>query len=127
MKVLVTISCSKLVEADDVESAEINFRKEVSKKLDPEEIHSVVGTEVPEDEPLSITVSNCDAKHISYKWPSIEDFMDDMESDDEIIPMLGDTLLEVNTSNHNLQLWWRTTDRMSVDDLLNECKQELYM
>ena len=25
----------------------------------------------------------------------------------------------------NLQLWWRNTDGMTVDDLLEECKQEL--
>lgn len=133
MKVLVTVSCSKLVEADDVESAEINFRKEVNKKLDPEEIHSVVGMEVTGDDVLNITVRNCDDKCIDYKWPSIEAFVDDMESDNEVIPMLDDMIIEVNTSNHKLQLWCKTaafkriTSGITVDDLLDVCKQEFCM
>ena len=50
MKVLVTVSCSKLIEADCVESAEDIFRKEVNKKLNLEKIHSVVETEIPDDD-----------------------------------------------------------------------------
>lgn len=48
-----------------------------------------------------------------------------MQSDNENIPMLDDPLAEVNTQDDNLQLWWRNTDGMTVDDLLEECKQEL--
>lgn len=39
--------------------------------------------------------------------------------------MLDDPLAEVNTQADNLQLWWRNTDGMTVDDLLEECKQEM--
>lgn len=48
-----------------------------------------------------------------------------MEGDKEIIPMLDDILVEINTQDNNLQLWWRNTDGMTVNDLLEECKQEL--
>ncbi len=47
--------------------------------------------------------------------------------------MLDDVIVEVNTSNHNLQLWWKTaaftriTSGITVDDLLDVCKQELCM
>ena len=50
-----------------------------------------------------------------------------MESDKEVIPMLDDPLAEINTQDDNLQLWWRNTDEMTVDDLLEECKRELCM
>jgi hypothetical protein len=39
--------------------------------------------------------------------------------------MLDDPLAEVNTQDDNLQLWWRNIDGMTVDGLLEECKQEL--
>ena len=49
-----------------------------------------------------------------------------LESDNEIIPMLDDTLLEVNTPDDNLQLWWKNEDFLSeISDLLEECKREL--
>ena len=49
-----------------------------------------------------------------------------MESDNEIIPMLDDILLEVNTPDDNLQLWWKNEDFLSeISDLLEECKREL--
>ena len=50
-----------------------------------------------------------------------------MESDNEAIPMLDDPLAEVNTQDNNLHLWWRNTDGMTVNDLIEECKQELCM
>ena len=48
-----------------------------------------------------------------------------MESNNENIPMLDDVLAEVNTQDYNLYLWWRNTEWNTVDDLLQECKQEL--
>ena len=74
---------------------------------------------------LNIVVINCDGKYVGYEWNSKKAFVQDMQSDNENIPMLDDPLVEVNTQDHNLQLWWRNTDGMTVDDLLEECKQEL--
>lgn len=54
-----------------------------------------------------------------------EAFVKDMESCNENIPMLDDALAEVNTQDDNLLLWWRNIDGLTVDDLLEECKQEL--
>lgn len=73
---------------------------------------------------LNIVVINCDGKYVEYEWDSKEAFVQDMQSVNENIPMLDDPLVELNTQDDNLQLWWRNTDRMTVDDLLKECKQE---
>ena len=70
---------------------------------------------------------NCDGKYVEYEWDSKKAFVEDMESDKEVIPMLDDPLAEINTQDDNLQLWWRNTDEMTVDDLLEECKRELCM
>lgn len=75
---------------------------------------------------LNIVVINCDDRYVEYEWTSKEAFIEDMKSDNENIPMLDDVLAEVNTQDDNLQLWWRNTDGLTVDDLLEECKQELY-
>lgn len=75
---------------------------------------------------LNIIIINCDGKYVEYEWDSKEEFVKDMESDNENIPMLDDPLGEVNTQDDNLQLWWKNTDRMTVDDLLEECKRELH-
>lgn len=48
-----------------------------------------------------------------------------MDSDNENIPMLDDALAEVNTDSDNLNLWWRNTDYNTVNDLYEECKQEI--
>lgn len=74
---------------------------------------------------LNIVVINCDGEYVEYEWTSKEAFVKDMKSCNENIPMLDDALTEVNTQDENLQLWWRNTDGMTVDDLLEECKQEL--
>lgn len=42
MKVLVTVSCSKIFNVENAEKAERLFRTEVEQKLYPDEIHSVV-------------------------------------------------------------------------------------
>lgn len=74
---------------------------------------------------LNIVVINCDGKYVKYEWKSKEAFIKDMESNKENIPMLDDPLAEVETQDDNLHLWWRDTDGMTVDDLLEECKQGL--
>lgn len=71
---------------------------------------------------LNIVVINCDGKYIEYEWNSKKEFVRDMESDNENIPMLDDPLVEVNTQDNNLQLWWRNTYGITVNDLLEECK-----
>ena len=75
---------------------------------------------------LNIIVLNCYGKYVKYEWASKEAFVKDMESYNGIIPMLDDVLIEVNIQDDNLQLWWRNTDEMTVDDLLEECKHELF-
>ena len=74
---------------------------------------------------LNIVVINCDRKYVEYEWNSIEEFVSDMDSDNENIPMLDDALAEVNTDSDNLNLWWRNTDYNTVNDLYDECKQEI--
>lgn len=74
---------------------------------------------------LNIVVINCDDVYVEYEWESKEDFVKDMGSDNENIPILDDVLAEVNTQDDNLQLWWRNTEWNTVNDLLEECKQEL--
>lgn len=73
---------------------------------------------------LNIVVINCDEKHVEYEWNSKESFIKDMGSDNEHLPMLDDVLAEVNTDDDNLQSWWRDLNRMTVDDLVNECKRK---
>lgn len=75
---------------------------------------------------MNIVVINCDGKYMEYEWDSIESFIKDMENDNENIPMLDDVLAEINTDNDNLQSWWRDSYGMTVDDLVNECKKELF-
>lgn len=74
---------------------------------------------------LNIVVINCDNKYVEYEWNSMKDFVLDMDSDNENIPMLDDALAEINTDNENLHSWWRNTDYNTVNDLYEECKQEL--
>ena len=74
---------------------------------------------------INIVIINCDGEFVEYEWCSKEEFINIMESENEEIPMLDDPLVELNTQDDNLQLWWRNTDGMTVDDLLEECKSEL--
>lgn len=74
---------------------------------------------------LNIVVINCDDKYVEYKWNSMKDFILDMDSDNENIPMLDDALAEINTDSENLYLWWRNTSYNTVNDLYEKCKQEL--
>lgn len=75
---------------------------------------------------LNIVVINCDNKYVEYEWKSMEDFVSDMDSNNENIPMLDDVLAEVNTDNENLHLWWRDSDGIFVNDLYEKCKKERY-
>ena len=73
---------------------------------------------------LNIVVINCDRKYVEYEWDSKKSFIEDIENDNENIPMLDDPLAEVNTQDEKLQQWWRNTDGLTVNDLLEECKEE---
>lgn len=74
---------------------------------------------------LNIVVINCDDKYVEHEWNSMKDFVSDMDSENENIPMLDDVLVEVNTDNENLHLWWRNTGYNTVNDLYEECKHEI--
>ena len=74
---------------------------------------------------LNIVVINCDGKYVEYKWDSKEAFVKDMESDKENIPMLDDSITEINTLDKDVQLWWKNAYSLDVNDLVKECKREL--
>lgn len=74
---------------------------------------------------IEITVLNCDDKEVQYSWVSKEALIKDIDSDNEIIPMLDDTLLAVDTDDCELASWWRNSDGIIVDELYEECKREL--
>ncbi len=74
---------------------------------------------------LEITVLNCDDKEVQYEWASKREFIDDIDSDNEIIPMLDDVLTAVDTDDDELQEWWRNTGGITVGDLYEECNRKL--
>lgn len=74
---------------------------------------------------LEITVLNCDDKEVQYEWVSKREFIDDIDSDNEIIPMLDDVLTAVDTDDDELQEWWKNTDGITVGDLYEECNRKL--
>lgn len=74
---------------------------------------------------LNIVVINCDDLYVEYEWDSIEDFVEDMKSDKEEIPMLDDPLAELNTDSDMLNDWWENTGHLYVSELLEECKKEI--
>lgn len=72
---------------------------------------------------LNIIVVNCDDILVEYEWKSKEEFVKDMESENENIPMFDDPLAEVNTDDEKLQEWWRESICNRVYDLLEICKE----
>ena len=74
---------------------------------------------------LEITVINCDSKEVQYEWVSKREFIDDIDSDNEIIPMLDDVLTAVDTDDDELHEWWRDSNGIIVNDLYEECKRQL--
>lgn len=75
---------------------------------------------------LNIVVINCDGKYMEYEWDSIESFIKNMESNNKNTPTLDDVLAEVNTDDNGLHSWWRDSDGMTVNALVNECKRRLF-
>lgn len=74
---------------------------------------------------LNIMVINCDGLYEEYEWTSKEEFVKDIDSDNEAIPMLDDTLAEVNSSDQDIQLWWKESISDTVNDLYEECKKNI--
>ncbi len=74
---------------------------------------------------LEITVMNCDDKKVQYEWVSKREFIDDIDSDNENIPMLDDVLTAVDTDDDELHKWWKNTDGITVGDLYEECNCKL--
>ena len=72
---------------------------------------------------LNIVVINCNDNYAEYEWNSLKDFVSDIDSYNENIPMLDDTLVEVNTDNERLNSWWRDTCYDKVNDLYEMCRQ----
>lgn len=75
---------------------------------------------------LNIIVFNCDDRYVEYEWDSKEAFVKDMGNNNENIPMLDDVLIEVNTQDNDLLSWRRNIYEPTVDNLLEECKREIY-
>lgn len=74
---------------------------------------------------VNIIVFNCDDRYVEYVWDSKEDFVKDMESNNENIPMLDDKIVEVNTEDNTLQSWYKNRGEITVDVFLEKCK-DLY-
>ncbi len=74
---------------------------------------------------LEITVINCDDKKIQYEWATKREFVDDIDSDNENIPMLDDVIIAVNTNDEEISIWWSDTHGMIVNDLYKACKRKL--
>ena len=68
---------------------------------------------------LKITIINCDDKEVQYTWASKREFIDDIDSDNENIPMLDDVLIAVDTDDE-----LRDLDGITVNDLYEECKRK---
>lgn len=60
---------------------------------------------------LKIVVANCDGELVNYEWDELYDFLADIDSDNEDIPMLDDELVSVRCKEHP-QL-----NRMKFDDV----------
>lgn len=71
---------------------------------------------------LEITIMNCDNKEIKYEWASKREFIDDIDSNNENIPMLDDVLIAVDTDDDELHEWWRDLNGITVYDLYEECE-----
>lgn len=74
---------------------------------------------------LNIVVINCEGRYEEYEWPSKETFVQEIESNSKIVPMLDNVLTEVNTQDESLQSWWEHMSDMNtitVSDLFEECK-----
>lgn len=74
---------------------------------------------------LEIKVINCDGMRVPYDWNSLDEFVKDMNSDNEAIPMMDDVLSEVDTDDAILAAWWRNEGGIAVNDLYEQVMQML--
>ena len=74
---------------------------------------------------LNITIINCDDKFVEFGWDSIKDFLKDMKSDKENIPMLDDTVISIDTENESYgEEECRYRGIYDVDDVVEWCRQK---
>ena len=76
---------------------------------------------------IEITVINCDDVEVQYKWNSKREFVEDIDSNNDNIPMLDDVLKAVDTDDNEVCTWWRDSNGIIVNDLYEECKRKLAM
>ncbi len=74
---------------------------------------------------IEITVKNCDDKEVQYEWDSMKSFVEDIDGENENIPMLDDVLTAVDTDNDEIAIWWRDSNGIIVNDLYEKCKSIL--
>lgn len=74
---------------------------------------------------IEITVINCDDIEVQYEWNSKREFVEDIDSENDFIPMLDDVLKAVDTDDDELYTWWRDSNGIIVNDLYEECKRIL--
>ena len=74
---------------------------------------------------LNIIVENCNGKLIKYELDNVLNFVLDMESDNEILPMLDDVLVEVETDNNELYDWWKDKSEGLVSNLVDFTKSPI--
>jgi hypothetical protein len=69
-------------------------------------------------------ILNCDDIFVEYEWESKDTFLDDMESDNENIPMLDDPVITMYTENKSYnEEDCRDKGIYTVNDLVQWCKK----
>lgn len=71
---------------------------------------------------MRLTVINRDGKYVGYKWNTIEEFVSDMNSKKEGLPMLNDGIVFLDTRNDEISDWWRFSKGITINDLLEKYK-----
>lgn len=72
---------------------------------------------------LNIMVMNCDDVFVEYGWNSKEEFLSDMESDKETIPMIDDAVITMDTITKSYnEEGLRDIGIYTVSDLIEWCK-----
>lgn len=73
---------------------------------------------------LNIMVMNCDDVFVEYEWNSKEDFLKEMESDNESIPMLDDPVITMDIDSVSFsEEDCRDQGVFTVNDLVTWCKE----
>lgn len=73
---------------------------------------------------LNIMVMNCDDVFVEYQWDSKEEFLNDLKSDNENIPMLDDAVITIDTEQKSYsEEDCRDEGIYIVADLVEVCKK----